>query len=208
MRALILVDLQNDFMPDGSLPVREAYDIIPIANDLQEQFPLVVATQDWHPPDHGSLASNHDAHTVGEVVELHGLQQILWPDHCVQQTAGAAFVETLDLSGVDEVFKKGTDPRFDSYSGFFDNGHRVATGLHTFLEQREVEEVFIAGVATDYCVKYTVLDACRLGFDTHVVIDGCRGVELQAGDVDQAVDEMRDAGATIITSDEVGAVNG
>lgn len=202
MRALILVDIQNDFMPDGALPVPGGYDVVPVANALAERFELVVATQDWHPPNHGSFASNHGK-TPGEMAELDGLAQIMWPDHCVQNTPGADFVEDLELSLVDEVFQKGTDPEIDSYSGFFDNGHRKATGLAEFLRKRGVSEVVVAGVATDYCVKFTVLDAIEEGFAVSVVTDGCRGVNLAEGDVKRALKEMRDAGAALVTSAEV-----
>lgn len=208
MRALLVVDVQRDFMPDGSLPVGDGYAVIPVINALMPKFELVVGTQDWHPADHGSFASNHDPHEPGDVIELHGLEQILWPDHCVQHSAGAEFVDALDVDLVDEVVRKGTDPRYDSYSGFFDNGHRVATGLADVLDERGVDTVFVAGVATDYCVKYTVLDARRLDLETYVVVDGCRGVEMNEGDVDAALQEMRAAGAHIISSDEVEALDG
>ena len=202
-RALIVVDIQNDFMPDGALPVRDGYDVVPVVNALMETFDLVVATQDWHPADHGSFASNHEGHAPGDVIDLHGLDQILWPDHCVQETAGAEFVDGLNRGGIDRVFQKGTDPDIDSYSGFFDNGHRKDTGLGDFLKEQGVEAVWVCGVATDYCVKYTVLDALRLDFETYLVVDGCRGVEQNAGDVDRAIAEMRDAGAHVTGSDEV-----
>ncbi len=203
MRALILVDIQNDFMPDGALPVPDGYEVVPVANRLQPAFDLVVATQDWHPADHGSFASNHDGRDPGEVIELDGLEQVLWPDHCVQRTDGAEFVPALDTDRIDTVFRKGTDPTIDSYSGFFDNGHRKATGLADFLRERGVEEVVILGVATDYCVKFTVLDACELGFRTIVVRDGCRAVNLAEGDDERAFEAMRAAGATIAGADDV-----
>ena len=203
MRALILVDIQSDFMPDGALPVTDAYDVIGVANTLVTQFDLVVATQDWHPPDHESFASNHRGREPGEVIDLHGLDQVLWPDHCVQHTEGAEFVATLDTDRIDHVFRKGTAPEIDSYSGFFDNGHRKATGLGEFLRSRGVDAVVVAGVATDYCVKFTVLDALREGFDTTVVVDGCRGVNREPGDVERALEAMREAGARLATSPEI-----
>ncbi len=199
--ALLLVDLQNDFMPDGALPAAGGDRVPPVANRLMEHFELVVASQDWHPPDHGSFASNHPEGRVGDVIDLDGLDQILWPDHCVQGTEGAEFVPKLNTDGIDRVFQKGTDPAIDSYSAFFDNGHRKPTGLGDFLQANGIDRLFVAGVATDYCVKYSVLDSCRrLDLDTWVVVDGCAGVENESGDVDRAFAEMRDAGARLVDS--------
>ena len=197
MRALILVDIQNDFMPGGALPVPDGTAVIEVANALAKEFDLVVATQDWHPPDHESFASRHPGRAPGEVVDLHGLEQVLWPDHCVQGTYGAEFVDALDTSVIVAVFRKGTDPQVDSYSGFFDNGRRKATGLADWLRTHSVDSVTIAGVATDYCVKWTALDAVREGFAVTVVADGCRGVEVTQGDSKRAFGEMRDAGVCV-----------
>ncbi|GAB4426743.1 MAG: bifunctional nicotinamidase/pyrazinamidase [Bacteroidia bacterium] len=201
MRALILVDIQNDFVPGGALAVQEGDQIVPLVNRLQTHFDLIVATQDWHPAHHGSFAANHPGHQPGERIDLHGLPQILWPVHCVQGSAGADFVATLDRSRVRQVFPKGTDPEIDSYSGFFDNGRRKATGLGDYLRQAGVDSVYIVGLATDYCVKYTALDAASLGFETYVVADACRGVDLQPGDSEQALADMRAAGVQVIGSE-------
>lgn len=203
MNALILVDLQNDFLPGGALPVARGDEVIPLANTLQPRFPLVVATQDWHPADHGSFAANHPGRRPGEVIQLGGVTQVLWPVHCVQDTPGAAFAPGLDLGGVARVFPKGTDPEIDSYSGLFDNGHRKATGLGPYLHERGVTGVYLMGLATDYCVRATALDARGLGFATHVIVDGCRGVELQPGDVARAMEEMRAAGVHLVESREL-----
>jgi nicotinamidase/pyrazinamidase len=203
MNALILVDIQNDFLPGGALAVPEGDQIVPVVNELQRHFPLVVATQDWHPATHGSFAANHPGREPGDMLELHGLPQILWPTHCVQRSAGAEFAPALDRAGWARVFPKGTDPQIDSYSGFFDNGHRQSTGLGEFLRERGVTQVYVAGLATDYCVKFTVLDALQLGFKAHLIEDACRGVDLQPGDVTRAVEAMRAAGAKIITSAEI-----
>ena len=203
MHALILVDIQNDFIPGGALPVPQGDHIVPIVNQLQPCFDLVVATQDWHPADHGSFAGNHPGHQPGELIELNELPQILWPTHCVQGTAGAEFVPGLKRDRWDRVFVKGTDPNIDSYSGFFDNGHRQPTGLGDYLRAKGVREVTIAGLATDYCVKFTVLDALELGFNTYLIEDACRGVNLQPGDVQRAIEEMRAAGVTVIKADEI-----
>jgi nicotinamidase/pyrazinamidase len=197
MHALILVDIQNDFLPTGALPVPDGDAVIAPANALIGQFELVVATQDWHPANHGSFAGNHPGHSPGEFIDLNGLQQILWPNHCVQGTQGAHFAAGLNREGIHRVFQKGTNPRIDSYSGFFDNGHRQATGLGSFLMERDVSEVTVCGLATDYCVKFTALDAVELGFKTHLVQHAARGVNLNPGDVDQAVEDMRAAGVHI-----------
>src|SRR5947207_9776261 len=181
MNALIIVDLQNDFLPGGALAVPRGDEVISLANELQQRFDLVVATQDWHPPNHGSFAANHPRKRPGDLIDLDGLPQILWPVHCVQNTVGAAFVPALEMKQVAEVFQKGTNPRIDSYSSFFDNGHAKATGLADFLKARRVTDVFIAGLTTDYCVKFSALDAIQLGFKTHVIEEACRGVNLRQG---------------------------
>ncbi|HEY6909636.1 MAG TPA: bifunctional nicotinamidase/pyrazinamidase [Myxococcales bacterium] len=198
MRALILVDIQNDFLPGGALAVPRGDEVVPLANRAQQEFALVVATQDWHPRDHGSFASLHPGRSPGELAELAGLPQVLWPDHCVQGTHGAAFAGGLDMNRVEAIFRKGTDPRIDSYSGFFDNGHRKSTGLADYLRGRGASEVHVIGLATDYCVKFTALDALELGFRTFIHLDGTRGVELQPGDVDRAVQELRAAGVQVL----------
>lgn len=203
MRALVLVDIQNDFMPGGALPVADGDAVVPVANALMPSFPIVVATQDWHPPDHGSFASQHPPKKPGEVIELAGLPQVLWPDHCVQGTKGAEFVADLDTARITRVFRKGTDPSVDSYSGFFDNGHRHDTGLSAWLRERGVQELVLVGVATDYCVKFTALDGVAEGFSVTLVEDGCRGVELHEGDVARALRELREAGVRVVSSDAI-----
>ena len=203
MRALIFVDLQNDFVPGGALAVPRGDEVVPLANRLAERFDLVVATQDWLPANHGSFATEHQGREPGDTIELGGLEQILWPVHCVQETPGAAFVEALDMRSVKKVFRKGTEQDIDSYSGFFDNGHRRATGLGGYLEEQSVTEVYLLGLATDYCVKFTALDARSLGFETHLIEDACRGVDLTPGDVDRAVEEMRATGVRVLNSREL-----
>ena len=200
MRALILVDLQIDFCPGGALEVTEGDRVIPIANQLMDRFDLVVATQDWHPADHKSFAANHLWRKIGQVIDVNGLPQVLWPIHCVQESFGAEFHPGLKLDAIDEIFQKGTDPEIDSYSGFFDNGHRKATGLGEYLKSKDVDEVFILGLATDYCVKFTALDAVELGFQTTLIEDATRGVNLRDNDVSNAVEEMRTAGVTVVQS--------
>lgn len=200
MQALILVDLQNDFLPGGALPVPQGDQVVPVANRLMSQFELVVATQDWHPANHGSFASQHPGCQVGDVIPLNGLSQRLWPDHCVQNTPGADFAADLSIRNVQWICRKGTDPLVDSYSGFFDNARVKDTGLADYLRKRGVRGVHILGLATEYCVKATALDARELGFDTQLVLPGVRGVELNPGDCRTAVEEMRSAGVNLITS--------
>ncbi len=201
LKALILVDLQNDFLPAGALPVPDGDQVIPLANQIQQRFDLVVATQDWHPSNHASFAAIHPGKMPGDVIDLDGLQQTLWPVHCVQNTVGSAFAPGLDISRMRKIFRKGTDPGIDSYSGFFDNGHHKSTGLDFYLKQAGVTETFVLGLATDYCVKFTALDALELGFATYVLVDACRGVDLQTGDVAAALHDMATAGVQIITGD-------
>ena len=203
MKALILVDLQNDFMPGGSLAVPEGNRVVPVANAVQRAFDLVVASQDWHPSDHSSFAKNNPPHHVGEVIEIDGIPQVLWPVHCVQNTPGAQLVATLEEDRIRKIFYKGTDPSMDSYSTFYDNGHRHSTGLADYLRRHDVDHVYLVGLATDYCVKFSALDARELGFRTTVVEDGCRGVELNSGDVDRAMAEMLEAGVELASSDAV-----
>ena len=203
MKCLILVDIQNDFLPGGALAVPDGDQVIPVVNSLQSRFSLIVATQDWHPANHGSFAASHTGKKPFEQIDLNGLPQTLWPVHCVQNTAGAALAPGLTQDRIAKIFQKGTDSGIDSYSGFFDNGHRKSTGLGEWLKEQNVSEVFVCGLATDYCVKFTALDARKLGLDVTLIEDGCRGVELKAGDVARAVDEMRGAGVQVVQSAEI-----
>ncbi len=203
MRALILVDIQNDFLSDGALAVTDGDQIIPIVNKLQAQFELIVMTQDFHPANHGSFAENHPGLRPYDVVMLGGLPQVLWPAHCVQGTPGSEFAMALDIRNVDRIFEKGTDPTIDSYSGFFDNGRRKATGLGDYLHEKGVTDVYVCGLATDFCVKYTALDALSLGFKTFLIEDASRGVNINEGDVKKAVAEMKTAGIGVRQSREI-----
>ena len=200
MRALIVIDIQNDFCPGGALEVKDGDQVVAVANRAMKKFDLVVATQDWHPATHGSFAANHPWRYPGSKIMLNGLEQILWPIHCVQGSFGAEFVQELDTSKFEKVFVKGTDPGIDSYSGFYDNGRRKSTGLAEYLRQRGIEEVYILGLALDYCVKYSVLDALEEGFKTYVILDGCRAVNLQEGDGERAVEEMVAKGAVVVAA--------
>ena len=203
MRCLILVDIQNDFLPGGALAVPDGDAVIPITNQLQPAFELVVATQDWHPARHGSFAANHAGKKHFEQIDLNGLSQTLWPVHCVQNTQGAALASALNQSKIAKVFQKGTDAGIDSYSGFFDNGHRKSTGLGEWLKEKGVKEVFVSGLATDYCVKFTALDAVQSGFKTTVIKDASRGVNLRPDDVKEAISEMERAGVSIVQSTDI-----
>jgi len=203
MKALIIVDIQYDFLPGGTLAVQEGDHIIPIVNKLEEKFDVIVATQDWHPADHGSFASNHENKNPGELIKLRGLDQVLWPDHCVQHTRGAEFSKGLNTEKIQKTFQKGTDPSIDSYSGFFDNGKRKDTGLNDYLKSQGVDEVYIVGLATDYCVKFTALDADECGYKTFVVADATRAVNLQPGDGEKTLKEMSQKGIRIIKSSEL-----
>lgn len=203
MDALILVDLQNDFLPGGALGVPEGDRVIPVANRVQKHFDLIVATADWHPPDHGSFASSHPGRKAGDVVELSGLPQVLWPDHCVQHSKGAEFSSELDIAKIAKVIHKGMDPGIDSYSGFFDNGRQHATGLDDYLREQGTDTVYIMGLATDYCVKYTALDAVSLGYEAWLIEDGCRGVEVAPGDIERALAEMAAAGVRVVKSEDL-----
>ena len=203
MNALILVDLQNDFTPSGALPVPEGDSIVPLINQLQQKFDLVVATQDWHPADHQSFAIQHEGKQPGELIDLHGIPQVLWPTHCVQETEGAQFISSLDQSKVKRVFRKGQNPRIDSYSGFFDNDHQSSTGMGEYLREQGVDEVFVVGLATDYCVRFTAADAAELGFRTIVISDATRGVNLQKRDVDRALVALQEQGVRILLSSEL-----
>lgn len=203
MKSLVLVDLQNDFLPGGALAVPQGDEVIPIANRLQPRFELVVATQDWHPANHASFAANHPGRRPFEELSLDGARQVLWPVHCVQHTPGAELAAALDRRRIRNIFVKGVDSRIDSYSGFYDNDHVHSTGLGEYLREQGVDEVCVLGLATDYCVKATALDAIRLGFKTFLIEDACRGVNRQPGDAERAIDEMRAAGVRVVRSAEL-----
>lgn len=203
MTALLIVDLQNDFLPGGALAVKEGDAIIPVINKLMlKKFDYIVASKDWHPASHGSFAATHHKQ-VGEHIELGGVDQILWPVHCVQKSHGSEFPSGFFSQHVDAIIYKGTDAGIDSYSAFFDNGRKKATGLEKMLVDRGITTLYIAGLATDYCVKFSVLDALKLGFKSYFIEDASRGVNLQSDDTAQAIDEMRRAGAGIVNSEGV-----
>ena len=197
MKALIIVDMQNDFCPGGALAVENGDTIVPGINKIAENFKIVVTTQDWHPRDHGSFASNHHSAKPFEIGTLSGRSQILWPDHCVQETQGAQFHPELNV--ISRNFVKGTNPAADSYSGFFDDDG-ASTGLHEFLQSNNVSHVYVCGLATDYCVKFTAFDALKQGYSTTVIEDLCKGVNMEPDDSQKTLAELRKAGATISSS--------
>ncbi len=198
MNAFIIVDIQNDFIPGGPLAVPGGNEIIPIVNELQQSFSLVVATQDWHPKGHKSFASSHPGKNTFEKISLHGLDQVLWPDHCIQGTDGAEFHKDLDLTRVEAIFRKGMDPDIDSYSGFYDNGYRKTTGLAGYLRERKVRKVYVAGLASDYCVFYTAKDAIKENFETYIIEDASRPIGVDG--FERAKDEILASGGQIIST--------
>lgn len=202
-KALILVDIQNDFLPGGALAVKNGDEILPVVNKLLSlPFDLIIATKDWHPPHHVSFAVTH--HKIpGETITIHHHEQILWPAHCIQGEYGAELSSELPAECITKIIHKGTDKNIDSYSTFFDNCRTKSTGLSTYLKKHEIDELYLAGLATDYCVKYSVLDALHLGFKTFVIVDGCRGVNIHKQDSKLALKDMENAGAILISSEDL-----
>lgn len=198
MKTLILIDVQNDFIPGGSLAVPEGDEIIAPINALLPSFDLVVATQDWHPQNHKSFASNHQAKEVFDIIDLQGLEQTLWPDHCVQESTGAAFHPDLNKKPIEAIFRKGMDPEIDSYSGFFDNGHKKATGLAGYLKEKGAQDLYFCGLAAEICVYFTLLDALELGFSATLIEDTSRALDQQK--FAEAKKEIEKTGGRIITS--------
>lgn len=200
MKALILIDIQNDFLPGGRLAVPEGDQIIPLTNQLQQAFELVIATQDWHPANHKSFASQHEGKQAFEQIELQGLEQVLWPDHCIQGSSGADFSKELNMQKVEAIFRKGTEPEIDSYSGFYDNGHLKSTALSDYLRGRKVQEVYLCGLAGDYCVYFTAKDALLEGFDTYLIEDATRPISPE-GFAKAKADILAKGGNIILSTD-------
>jgi nicotinamidase/pyrazinamidase len=194
---LVVVDVQNDFCPGGALAVPGGDAIVPLVNLLAREFAHVALTQDWHPPGHASFASAHPGRQPFEAIELPYGTQILWPDHCVQNTPGAAFHTALDIPHAELVLRKGYHPAIDSYSAFRENDRKTATGLAAYLRERGFERVTLCGLATDFCVLYSALDAAAAGFAATVVLSACRGIDRD-GSISRALDEMRAAGVTLL----------
>lgn len=198
--ALLLIDLQNDFFSNGALSIPQAEEVIPIALQLiamaHNMSIPIIATQDWHPVHHGSFASQSGGE-IGDTGKLAGIPQIWWPDHCIQNSPGAAFHPLLPSQSFDFIVYKGTNPLIDSYSAFFDNHKRISTPLHNWLQQHHIKNLYIMGLATDYCVQYSVLDALQLGYQVTVVTEGCQGVNLSPNDSQKAQQTMSQAGAML-----------
>lgn len=171
MKALIIIDVQNDFMPGGPLAVPGGDRIVPVINNIQSKFDLVIATQDWHPVAHKSFASNHSGKKPFDVIDLNGIPQTLWPDHCVQGSDGAAFHRELNTDKFSAIFRKGMDPEVDSYSGFYDNNHKLATGLAGYLKEKGATDLYFCGLAADICVYYSILDSILEGFSSVLIED-------------------------------------
>ena len=203
MKALILVDLQNDFLPWGSIPIEDSEELIPIANQLLEQFDIIVASQDWHPANHKCFAANHPWRMPGQVIDVNGIPQMLWTIHCVQDNFGAEFVSDLNTYKISKIIRKGTNIEVDSYSVFFENDHKKSNGLEEYLKINKIDEVYIMGLTADFGVKYTALDAVRLGFKTKVIIDGCRWYDSKDKNKEQTLNEMKIKGIQIIKLDEL-----
>lgn len=202
MKALVIVDVQNDFCPGGALAVPQGDEILQPVNELASRFDCVIQTQDWHPADHLSFASNHDGKNAYDTVEMDYGQQVLWPDHCIQGSTGAEFHPDLDTTPSQVIIRKGYRKHIDSYSAFFENDQMTTTGLHGYLKARGITELVVTGLATDFCVKWTVLDAIKLGYEVTLVKDAVRGIDLD-GSVDAAFEEMDKAGTRFMLSTEI-----
>jgi nicotinamidase/pyrazinamidase len=196
-QALIVIDLQNDFCPGGALPVAGGHEIVPLVNDLIQRFDHIILTQDWHPAGHSSFASTHPGKQPFETVQMPYGGQTLWPDHCIQGSSGAAFHPALQWAKAEMVIRKGFRTAIDSYSAFFENDHATPTGLAGYLRERGIEELTLVGLATDYCVAYSALDAVQQGFHTTVRLDACRAIDL-GGSLKQMTETMREAGVRLV----------
>ncbi len=195
--ALIVIDMQYDFCPGGALAVEEGDLIVPGINALIDEFPAVIPTQDWHPAGHSSFASSYKDKAPFDTVEMSYGTQVLWPDHCIQGSEGAAFHADLDTDSADMIVRKGFNPSIDSYSAFFENDHETPTGLHGDLQTRGIEQLTMVGLATDFCVNFSAVDAAKLGYDVTVLTELCRGIDLD-GSLAAALEGMKDAGVKVV----------
>jgi nicotinamidase/pyrazinamidase len=201
--ALLVIDLQNDFCPGGSLAVPRGHEVVPVVNRLMHLFPIVVATQDWHPRDHVSFASNHQGAEPFDVIDHEEIPQTLWPDHCVPGTPGAQLHPDLDLANVALILRKGMRPGLDSYSAFFENDRRTPTGLSGYLHERGVGRVFLSGLAADVCVYYSAADALKLGLSVVLIEEATRGIDLPPGSLSSRLRELQEAGVVIARAEDV-----
>lgn len=202
MRALLIIDVQNDFCPGGSLAVPGGDEVVKPINALMDTFDCVVQTQDWHPQDHTSFASNHTGKDPFGTVKMEYGEQVLWPDHCVQGTKGAEFHPELRTQPSQLIIRKGFRKKIDSYSAFFENDQKTVTGLHGYLQARKVKELVVTGLATDFCVKWSVIDALKLGYAVTLVEDAVRGIDMD-GSVKKAFNEMTEAGVTVKNANQI-----
>ena len=196
MKALVIIDVQNDFLINGSLEVSSANDVIEPINEIIKNYALVVATKDWHPLDHVSFVSNHPGKKIGDVVKVNNLDQILWPEHCVQESKGSDFPTTLNFETINKIIYKGTNSLIDSYSGFYDNGKIHSTGLSDYLKENKVTSIDYVGLVTEYCVKFTVFDSIKEGFKSRVILKGIKGINLEESN--KALKEMRSKGIELL----------
>ncbi len=201
--ALLIVDVQNDFVSGGALEVNNGEFIIKTINKIQYKFDLVVATQDWHPANHKSFASMHKKKKVGDFIDLNGVKQILWPDHCIENTLGSALVMQLNQNRIHKVIQKGNNPEIDSYSGFFENDKKTQTELDDYLKENNIDTLYICGLATDYCVRFTANDAANLGYKTYLIEDACKGVNLSPKDSELAIKDMESNGVIVVNSEDI-----
>lgn len=203
MKALIIIDVQNDFCPEGQLAVSGGNEVVPIINQLMKKFDKVIATQDWHPADHTSFSSNNSGTVPMDMIDLNGIMQVMWPDHCVQGTTGAEFHSDLNVNPIDLILRKGTNRNLDSYSAFLENDQQTETGLTHYLKGLGIKDLYFAGLATDYCVYFSAMDAKDAGFNASVIIDACRGVDFPENNVNRTIEIMKVSGVRIIESKEL-----
>ncbi len=200
---LLVIDVQNDFCPDGALPVLDGDKVVPIINILMDKFYKVVATQDWHPKNHISFAKNHPGKNEFDIIEINGESQQLWPVHCVAGTKGADFNPEIITNKFDIIIRKGNNPKIDSYSAFRENDKKTITGLEGYLKNLGIEQVFLCGLALDYCVFYSAIDCKEAGFETYVILDATKGINSPSGSIEKALDSMQNRGIRIINSKDV-----
>jgi nicotinamidase/pyrazinamidase len=203
MKTLIIIDPQNDFMPGGSLPVPKGDEIIPVINNLQEKFDLVIVSQDWHPKGHASFAISHNGKKEFETIDLDGIQQVMWPEHCVRNTFGAEFHKDLKTAKIEAIFRKGTDSEIDSYSAFYDNKHLKSTGLSGYLKEKKADHLYFCGLAAEICVYFTAKDALQEGFNATIIEDATKALNTE--DFEKAKADFVELGGGIITSEAIGS---